>query len=168
MSVRTAELCMAVFLMLASLGLMYKATDGLNIGWVAGSGPGSGAWPFWLSAVMFLSCLAILARWFMGTTAESRSQDLFMDRYTVKVVGITVLALALLVFGTGTIGIYFSLIIFLFFYLKIMGGHTWLLSSSLSILVPIVVFAFFEYLMTSPLPKGISEPLFYPIYDLMY
>ena len=43
MTVRTAELGMAILLGLLSLGLMWKSTE-LDIGWVPGEGPGGGAW----------------------------------------------------------------------------------------------------------------------------
>ena len=33
---------------------------------------------------------------------------------------------------------------------------------------PILTFLFFEWLLKIPLPQGISEPLFYPVYDVMY
>ena len=32
----------------------------------------------------------------------------------------------------------------------------------------ILTFLFFEWLLKIPLPQGISEPLFYPVYDVMY
>ena len=168
MTVRRAELIAAFVIILASLGLMYKSTDGLAIGWVRGSGPGSGAWPFWLSTIMLLSSIATLVRAWRGVTPQSRSNELFMEGITVQIVGITVLALALLLLGTHYIGLYFSLFAFLFFYLKILGGHSFLTSIGLTIFIPVVVFIFFEYLLVIPLPKGISEPLFYPIYDLIY
>lgn len=168
MTVRRAEFVMAFVLILVSLTLMYKSTDGLSIGWVRGSGPGSGAWPFWLSTIMLLSCIAILVRAWRGVTPQSRSDDIFMDHFSVKLVGITVLALTLLLIGTHYIGLYFSLFGFLFFYLKVLGGHTYRSSIALTILIPVAVFVFFEYVLVIPLPKGMSEPLFYPIYDLMY
>jgi hypothetical protein len=34
--------------------------------------------------------------------------------------------------------------------------------------VPVFIFCMFEWALTIPLPKAISEPLFYPIYDLIY
>jgi len=168
MTVRTAELVAAITLTLISIALMYKSTDRLSIWWVPGSGPGSGAWPFWLSVIMLLSCLAIVARWFMRATPQSRSEEVFIDADALRIVGITVAALAALLIGTYYIGIYISLFAFLFFYLRILGRHSWLTSVALTLAIPVFIFAFFEYLMTVPLPKGISEPLFYPIYDLIY
>ena len=170
MTVRSVELLMAVALALLSIAIMVKATDGLSIWWVPGTGPGSGVWPFWLSALMLLSCLTIIARWFMGATPQSRSTDLFMDRHTVQVIGITVAALFLLILGMYFIGIYFSLIFFLLFYLRVLGGHTWRLTTVLMFGIPIFIFFFFEYLLTIPLPKGewIPDQVYLPLYRIMY
>ena len=45
MTVRAAELVMAVFLALVLHRLMYKSADGLKIGWIPGSGPGRARGP---------------------------------------------------------------------------------------------------------------------------
>jgi hypothetical protein len=170
MSVRSVELTMAVALALLSIGFMVKATDGLSIWWVQGQGPGSGLWPFWLSALMLLSCLVIIVRWFMGATPQSRSNELFMDRHAAQVVGITVVALFMLILGMTYIGIYFSLIFFLLFYLRVLGGHGWVLTGILTVSIPVVVFFFFEYALTIPLPKGawIPDQVYIPLYRIMY
>jgi len=55
MTVRTAEILVAIILALCSIGLMVKSAE-LNIGWIEGRGPGSGAWPG-----ARLWCLAVLA-----------------------------------------------------------------------------------------------------------
>lgn len=167
MTTRTAELLMAIAMAIASLGIMWKATE-LSIGWLPGRGPGSGVWPFWLALFMFLSCIWTLVRWYLRQTPESRSEELFMTQDTLIIVGVTVGALVALLLGTAFVGIYFSLIAFLFFYLKVLGRHGWFLSIVLTLLTPVGVFMLFEWALTIPLPKGISEPLFYPIYDLMY
>lgn len=167
MTVRTAELVMAIVLALASIGFMVKSAENY-IFWVAGRGPGAGAWPFWLSTGMLLCCVWTLVRWFRGATPESRSYDLFIDRTSLYVVGTAVLALTALLIGTHIIGIYFSLIVFLFFFVRIFGGNSWPTSISVSLLVPVVVFCFFEWALRIPLPKAYSEPLFYPIYAIIY
>lgn len=167
MTVRTAELLMAIFFAVASLAIMFKSNE-LSIGWVAGRGPGAGAWPFWLAAGMFLSCVWILIRWYRGTTPESRSMALIMDRTAVYVVGTAIAALTGLLIGTHIIGIYFSLILFLFFFIRIYGGNGWGTSIAISILTPIGIFCFFEWALKVPLPKGYTEWMFYPIYALIY
>lgn len=168
MTVRMAELAMAVAMALLSVVIMIKSTDGLSIWWVPEKGPGSGVWPFWLSFLMLLSCLAIIFRWYRGVTPQSRSTEPFMDRHAVQVLGVTVAALFFLILGAGIIGIYFSLFAFLFFYIKIVGRHSWVLSITLTGLLPVGVFILFEYALTIPLPKGYTEQLFFPIYKLMY
>jgi putative tricarboxylic transport membrane protein len=168
MTVRTAELLVAVALAVLSIGIMIKSTDGLSIGWVPDAGPGSGAWPFWLSTGMLLSCLLTIVRWFRRISPGSRSDELFMTAETTQIVGITVAALSLLLIGTHFIGIYFSMMLFLIFYLRILGGHGWLLTLALALATPIGLFFFFEGALVIPLPKAYSEPLFYPLYDIIY
>ncbi len=167
MTVRTAEFVMAVLLALCSIGLMIKSAE-LNIGWIEGRGPGSGAWPFWLSTGMLLCCLMTLWRWFRRATPESRNTNLYMTRDTMIIVGTSAGAILFLLAATHWIGLYASLVIFLVFYLKFIGRHTWLLTVALAIGIPVFIFCLFEWALKIPLPKSITEPLFYPIYDLMY
>lgn len=167
MTVRTAELLAAVLLALASIAIMIKASDNYIL-WVPRRGPGAGAWPFWLSAAMLLSCLWNIVRWFRRSTPESRSQEVFISSGGLYIVGVSTVALFLLILGSSYIGVYFSLIAFLFFFVRIIGGNSWASSISLSILLPIGLFLFFEWALKIPLPKGISEPLFYPIYAIIY
>ena len=167
MTVRTAELVMAIVLALASVGLMIKSNE-LNIGWVAGRGPGAGAWPFWLALGMLLCCLTTMVRWFLGITPESRNLDLFMTPETIKIVGVSAGAILFLLAATHVIGMYFSLVLFLLFYIKFIGRHTWLMTIALTIGIPVFIFCLFEWALKIPLPKSFTEPLFYPIYDLMY
>ena len=167
MTVRTAELLIAIVLALCSIGLMIKSAE-LRIDWVPERGPGSGAWPFWLSMGMLLACLATIVRWFRKVTPESTNLDLFMTRETVLLVGISAGSIVFLLVVTHLLGIYVALFLFLLFYLKFVGRHSWLVTVTMMIVVPIFIFCLFEWALKIPLPKSISEPLFYPIYDLMY
>jgi putative tricarboxylic transport membrane protein len=167
MTVRTAELLMAVVLALLSLGFMMKSAE-LNIGWVPGRGPGSGAWPFWLSAGMLAATVVTIVRWFTGATPESRSTEIYMSKGAVSIVGTAVAALVALLIGTYYIGIYLSLMLFLVFFIRIMGRQSWPITLGIALLTPVGVFCLFDWALTIPLPKGLSEPLFYPIYDLIY
>ncbi|NJO38934.1 MAG: tripartite tricarboxylate transporter TctB family protein [Rhizobiales bacterium] len=167
MTVRTAELVMAVLMAALSIAFMAKSAE-LNIGWVADRGPGAGAWPFWLATGMLICCAMTIYRWFRGATPESRSTDVFIPSSALTMIGLTVAALAGLLLLTQWIGIYFGLILFLIFYIKVMGGHGWAATLTITAAMVIVVFCLFEWALTISLPKGISEPLFYPIYDLIY
>lgn len=167
MTVRTAELLMAIITGLCSIGLMVKSAE-LNIGWVEGKGPGSGMWPFWLSFGMLLASITTAFRWFRRITPESRSTEPYMSHETVLVVGVSTAALFFLLAATHFIGIYAAMLLFLLAYLRFIGRHTWLLTIILMIGIPVFVFCLFEWALKIPLPKAFTEPLFYPIYDLMY
>ena len=167
MTVRTAELAMALLCALASVGLMVKSAE-LNIGWVETRGPGAGAWPFWLSAGMLVASLITLYRWARRITPESRSTELYLSREKLLVVGVSAGSILFLLVATHLIGIYVALFLFLLFYLRFVGRHSWQLTTLLMIALPVIIFCLFEWALKIPLPKSITEPLFYPIYDLMY
>lgn len=167
MTVRTVEILMAVILALCSIGLMVKSAE-LNIGWIDGKGPGSGAWPFWLSTGMLLSCLLTIYRWFKRITPESRSSELYINRRTLVVVGTSALSILFLLGATQLLGIYIALVLFLLLYLKFIGKHTWPLTLSLSVCMPFFIFCLFEWGLKIPLPKAFTDEWFYPVYDLMY
>lgn len=167
MTIRTAELLTAIILSLCSLGLMWKSAE-LPIGWVSGEGPGGGAWPFWLSAVMLICCIITIVRWYKRTTPESRSTEPYMDSTTRKINAVTVGSLLVMLLAVHYIGMYFALMLFLLFYLRFVGRHTWLLTSLLTLGTPIFLFFFFEAALKIILPKGYAEPMFYPLYRLIY
>lgn len=167
MTVRTAELLVAIVLAIMSAGIMWKSTE-LNIGWVRGSGPGGGAWPFWLAAGMLGTCIWTIVRWFRRVTPQSRSTEVFMTRDTVAIVGPIVVGLVLLMVGTHTIGMYLSVFLFMIAFVRFLGRHSWVTTIALAVGAPVVMFVLFEWALTTSLPKGISEPLFYPLYDLIY
>lgn len=167
MTVRMAELLVAIVLAIMSAGIMWKSTE-LNIGWVRGSGPGGGAWPFWLATGMLLTCIWTIVRWFRRVTPQSRSRELFMTVDTLAIVGPIVAGLILVMIGTHTIGMYLSVFFFMIAFVRFLGRHSWPTTIALAVAAPVVMFVLFEWALTTSLPKGISEPLFYPLYDLIY
>ncbi|MEQ9607307.1 MAG: tripartite tricarboxylate transporter TctB family protein [Kiloniellaceae bacterium] len=167
MTVRTAELLVAVVLAIMSIGIMWKSTE-LNIGWVKGSGPGGGAWPFWLAGGMLATCIWTIVRWVRRVTPQSRSTEIFMTRDTLAIVGPIVVGLVLLMAGTHIIGMYLSVFIFMIAFVRFLGRHSWMTTMALAIAAPTIMFCLFEWALATTLPKGITEPLFYPLYDLIY
>ena len=167
MTVRMAELCMAVTMTIFSVYLMYKSAE-LPIGWIEGEGPGGGFWPFWLALVMLLSCGGILFNWVKRKTAVAASEETYIERGVMWDVGLVAGSLIITVALFHWIGVYGALPLFLLFYLKFMGRHGWPLSVGLAITIPIVTFLFFEIMLKITLPKGITEELFYPIYPLFF
>ena len=155
MTVRTAELLMGIATLLISLGLMWNVwSDGLRIGWVEGRGPGAGVWPFWLSGGMALASIATLVRWFQGKTEESRSTQPYIDSDTVFLVSISAFSVLFLIILMETVGTYIALMIFMLFYVRFLGKHSWGLTTAFVLGTPIFVYLLFEVALTKYLPKG--------------
>ena len=79
MTVRVAELAMAILMGVFSLYLMYKSAE-LPIGWIPDEGPGGGAWPFWLAAMMLFSCVGIIVNWVRRKGAVAVSEEPYVER----------------------------------------------------------------------------------------
>jgi hypothetical protein len=77
-------------------------------------------------------------------------------------------ALLSLLIGIHLVGIYIALLLFLVFYIKIIGRHTWSLTILLAGGVPLFIFGMFEWALQIPLPKSITEEWLYPVFDVMY
>jgi len=164
---RMAELVMGVVMGVFSLYLMWKSAE-LPIGWIPGEGPGGGAWPFWLSVGMLFCCIAIVIRWAKRLTPESRSEDVYMDSRTVKLFLLNAGALTAMIGLFHIVGAYGAIPLFLIFYLRFMGNHSWRLTGTFAAVTPVITFLFFEIALQKTLPKGFTDPWFDPIFAFFY
>jgi hypothetical protein len=166
---RRAEIITAGLLALLSIYFMWKSAE-LNVGYIKGEGPGGGAWPFWLSAIMLVCTGFIAYNWYRQTSPPSQSQEPMLDSYGKRM---------LLLVGGGIVGfvalvsiisMYGAMLVFLVYYLRFLGRHSWRLTLILSIFIPSVFFIFFEALMRITLPKGMKflEPVFNYLNTLIY
>jgi hypothetical protein len=144
---------------------MVKSSE-LPILWVEDEGPGGGAWPFWLSAVMLLSCIWIIVRLVKKTSPVSKMTGEFMDSHAIRSFVMVAGPLAICIGLIHIIGIYFSVPLFMIYYLRFLGRHSWRLTLAVSLATPVIAFFFFDIAIRIVLPKGYTEPLFYPLYDL--
>ncbi len=162
---RRAELLMAIAMAIFSAYLMWKSAE-LPIGWVKGDGPGGGAFPFWLSLGMLICSVWTIVRWFLRLTPQSRSSQPFFDSHSLVLVLMVIGALVAMVGSIHFIGVYGALPLFFIFYMRFLGRHSWTKTMTLALAAPVVTFFFFEILLHITLPKGATEPLFYPLYDI--
>ena len=162
---RKAELVMAVVMAVFSLYLMWKSAE-LPIGWIPDKGPGGGAFPFWLSLGMLLCCGAIIIRWALRLSPPSRSTETYLDQKSFRMFLLVAGSLTVMIGLIHIIGVYGAIPLYLVFYLRVLGRHSWLTTGSLALGIPVVSFFFFEIALRKTLPKGFTEPLFYPLYDI--
>ena len=164
---RRAELVMAAALGLFSLYLMYMSQiPPLEIGWVRLKGPGSGAFPFWLSLGMFLCSAAIFVRGWVGATPQSRSEEPFLGPYAFRLFATSAGAIFAMLVLTTIISAYLAIFLFLLFFIRFIGRHKWSTSVAVSALFPVALFFLFESGMKILLPKGYAEPLYIPLYQM--
>lgn len=166
---RVGEIVTAGVLALLSIYLMYKASAN-GIGYTRGSGPQGGFWPFWLSVGMLISTGFVALNWVRQVSPQSRSQEPVLDSFGVK---------TLLLVGGGIVGfvalidivsMYGAVAVFLLYYLKLLGQHSWRLTVPMVLLFPLGLFFFFEGLMQISMPTGLSftDPVFNVLYDIIY
>ena len=179
---RAAELTIAASLMALSVWFMVLASE-LPIGWVEGRGPGGGAFPFWLGAVMFACAAAVFVRELRPHTWRHRLRDEtgqgdvdhageegapFIDPDAWGPLAATVGLLIGTIAMMHWLGTYVAIPLFLLIYLKTLGRRGWALSLTIALVTPVVLFLFFEATLRILLPKGITEPLFFPLYALVF
>lgn len=162
---RLAELVMAIVLAVFSGYLMWKSAE-LPVGWIPDEGPGGGAFPFWLSLGMLVCSVWTIIRWFRRVTPQSTSTEPYFDSQTLPLFLLVVGALAVMIGLMHFIGVYGAVPLFFVFYMRVIGRHSWTQTTTLAVATPIVTFFFFEILLHITLPKGATEPLFYPLYDI--
>ena len=166
---RRAEIVTAGVLALFSIYLMWKSTE-LEIGYIRGEGPGGGAWPFWLAGVMLVCTGVIMLRGIRQQSPPSRSEEPLLDGYGKKM---------LLLVGGGIFGfvalidiisMYGAMAVFLLYYLRFLGRHSWSLTLAFVLPAPFLFFFFFEGLMRITMPKGLPflDPVFNLLYDIIY
>jgi putative tricarboxylic transport membrane protein len=165
-SMRRAELIMAAVMAAFSLYLMWKSAE-LEIGWIPKEGPGGGAFPFWLAVGMLVCCMLIIIRWFRrDDDGPTRFEEPYMDRKTVVLFAIVAGSLTVTIGLIQVVGVYVGIPLFLAFYMRVMGSHRWLVIGSIASATPVILFFFFEIALKITLPKGVTEPMFYPLYSM--
>ena len=113
---RRGEFITAGILAVLSIYMMWKSTE-LDVGYISGEGPGGGAWPFWLSAIMLVCTGLIAYNAVRRTSPPSQSTEPVLDaegRKTLIQVFGGIFAFVALV---GIISMYGAMMVFLFYYL---------------------------------------------------
>ncbi len=147
---RAADVVTASILILFG-GLVLLDATRLGFGWGT-DGPQSGFFPFWLALLMVLACALIVIQ-----AMRASSQRPFVDRAklapVLKVLWPALAAVALM----QAIGLYVSSAIYLGFYMRWVGRHSWTAVILLSIGFPLATFVIFERWFLVPMPKGPLE-----------
>ena len=115
---------------------------------------------------MLVCCIWTVVKWWRGLSPYSGSDEPYMDRQTLMLFVTAAGSLTVMIGLIHFIGVYFAVPALLVFYVRFVGNHSWWLTSALAVATPVVTFFFFEIALRITLPKGYTEPMFYPLYDI--
>ena len=147
---RAANLITAAILAAAGVLVVVDAVR-LGTGWGT-DGPQSGFFPFWLAVLLIGCCLAI--------AAQAVRLTLPVPFVTRKALGPVLAVLgpaAGFVVLTQAIGLYVASALYMGFYMRWIGRHSWTAVVALGIGFPVITFLVFEKWFLVPMPKGPLE-----------
>ncbi|MFQ5803725.1 MAG: tripartite tricarboxylate transporter TctB family protein [Candidatus Methylomirabilales bacterium] len=160
---RRAELACALGLV-AFAGIFAWYAQELPIGWVEGEGPGGGFFPFWLSVIMGTVAVAVGVQEFLRGSAPRLADKRFFAEGGLRQILLIAIPGLVMVTLIDVISTYLAAMIFLFYYTRGIGKHSWPIVILVSVAVPIGIFLLFEKFLLIPLPKGYLDKLFYVFY----
>jgi putative tricarboxylic transport membrane protein len=147
---RAADLITASILGILG-GLVIVDAIRLGVGWGI-DGPKAGFFPFWLALIMVVCCALNMAQ-----QARKAIRSAFIDpgklSPVLKVLWPAILAVALMQW----LGLYVASALYLGFYMRWVGRHSWAAVISLAFGIPLVTFLVFERWFYVPMPKGPLE-----------
>ncbi|HKZ07301.1 MAG TPA: tripartite tricarboxylate transporter TctB family protein [Methylomirabilota bacterium] len=147
---RAADLVTALVLMAVGVLVLADALR-LGIGWGT-DGPRSGFFPFWLAVLLLVCCLAIGAQaW------RARVTKPFVSREGLAPVLKMLLPATAAVVVTQFFGLYVATALYMGFYMRWIGRHSWLAVTVMSLAFPVITFVIFERWFLVPMPKGPLE-----------
>jgi putative tricarboxylic transport membrane protein len=147
---RAADLATAAVLM-ALGGLVIFDAARLGHDWGT-DGPKSGFFPFWLALALVVACALIVVQ-----ALRLRSRKPFVSRAQLRPVLSVLLPAAAMVAVMEAAGLYAAAALYIGFYMRWVGRHSWPAIAALALGVPIVTFVIFERWFLVPMPKGPLE-----------
>ena len=149
---RAADLLTAAILFALGVLVVFDALR-LGIGWGT-DGPRSGFFPFWLGVVLLASCALVALQ--AVRRADPRP---FLTRVTLRPVLHMLAPAVAAVVVMQVLGLYVASALYLAFYMRWIGRHSWVQVVALSVAFPLVTFVVFERWFLVPMPKGPLEAL---------
>jgi len=147
---RTADFITASILILLGGVVIFDAVR-LGIGW-GSDGPKSGFFPFWLALIMIVACGIIILQ-----TKQRPAGEVFVTREQLVPVLQVLWPATVMVLLTHFVGLYVASALYIGFYMRWVGRHSWATVVTLSIAIPVVTFLTFELWFLVPMPKGPLE-----------
>jgi hypothetical protein len=147
---RIADIVTASVLMLLGGVVLFDAVR-LGFGW-GPDGPRSGFFPFWLALIMVVTCAVILTQSALGGRDKS-----FVSREQLAPVLKVLWPAVAAVFLMHFVGLYVASALYMAFYMRWVGRHSWVAVVLIAIGLSVGSFLVFEKWFLVPMPKGPLE-----------
>ncbi len=151
---RAAELVTASVLMLLGGVVLFDAVR-LGFGW-GPDGPRSGFFPFWLALIMVVVCGVIFVQAARGGQRGGQGKSFVSREQLAPVLKVLWPAVAA-VFLMHFVGLYVASALYMGFYMRWVGRHSWAMVVLIALGVSIGSFLVFEKWFLVPMPKGPLE-----------
>jgi putative tricarboxylic transport membrane protein len=147
---RTADVTTALLLVAGGLLVLWDSLR-IGVGWST-DGPQSGFFPFWLALALLVCCGVVIVQ-----AIRRADPKPFVSRQAAgRVLKVLLPALAFVVV-IHFVGLYVATALYMGFYMRWIGRHSWSAVALVSIAFPLVTFVVFEIWFLVPMPKGPLE-----------
>ena len=147
---RAADLATAAVLTLLG-GVVVLDALRIGIGW-GSDGPRSGFFPFWLGVILIAASVTIGLQAWRRSTAKP-----FVTREQLDPVLKVLWPATAMVLLIKPLGLYVAAMLYVGFYMRWVGRHSWLALILCAVGVPLLTFVVFEMWFLVPMPKGPLE-----------
>ena len=143
-----------VSLLLMSIGIIV-IVDSARLGFRWGmNGPESGFFPFYLGTGAILCSLLVLRKVAKQYKKEGAGGRLMPEGALRPILWVLIPATGMVVI-TEFVGLHIAAALYLAFYMRAVGKIDWVVTISISLLVPIALYFAFDKLFLVPLPQGL-------------
>ncbi len=149
---RKADIIVALGLMVVGL---LALGDSVRIGFGWGmSGPAAGFFPFYMGLGIVISTIFILLKAVKIYRKEGSGKPLVPKGGLSQILWVLLPAIGVILL-TELLGLHLATVLYLAFYMGVVGKIHWGKVALLSILVPLVVYVLFDKIFLIPLPEGV-------------
>jgi hypothetical protein len=149
---RKADIYVALGLMAIGLLVIGDAIR-LKFGWGM-SGPEAGFFPFYMGLGVVICTFFIVLRAIKIYRKEGSGKPLIKAGGLPQILRVLLPAVGMVLL-TELIGLHLATVLYLIFYMGVIGKTPWLKTVTISIAVPLVVYILFDKIFLIPLPEGI-------------
>lgn len=149
---RRADIYLGLFLMAIGL-LVLGDSVRLGFGWGM-SGPEAGFFPFYMGLGIVICTFFIVLRGIRILKKEGQGKSLIPKGGLTQILWV-LLPAAGMVLLTELIGLHLATVLYLAFYMGVVGKENWGKVILLSVLIPFVIYIVFDKVFLIPLPEGL-------------